>query len=341
MAHYFTNDYDTLCHPRILKALEKYIDEQNIGYGLDVHSNNASRYIKDVFDLKHSDIHFLSGGTQTNMVFISSILKHYEGVICSKDGHINVHEAASIEGSGHKIIQVEGRDGKIYPEDIIKVMETYTNEHMVKPKMVYISNSTEIGTIYFKQELINLSEICRKYSLFLFIDGARLGSALTCKDNDVEPSLFGEICDAFYIGGTKNGLLFGEALAINNPSLQNDFRYAIKNKGAMLAKGFVAGIQFEEAFKDSLYFDIAKENNDKATYLRKGLQRIGVEVKGSPTNQIFISLPNDIANKVIERYRLEMWEKGDNHSLVRIVISLSTSKEDIEELITYLKKCRY
>ena len=336
MPHKFTNDYNVLIHPRILKALEINSSTQNIAYGLDSHSQKASEYIKSIFGCKDASIHFLAGGTQTNMVMISSALRSYQGVISTTTGHINVHETAAIESSGHKIITVSGRDGKIYPEDIESTMDHYGDEHMVKPGMVYISNSTEIGTIYYKDELINLRKVCDKYNLYLYMDGARLGSALTSKDNNVDPSLLGQVCDAFYIGGTKNGLLFGEALVVVNKELQKDFRYIIKNKGAMLAKGYALGIQFEEAFKDGLYFDIAKSTNEIADYLKEKLNNIGFLTSKSPTNQIFVKFNNDIAEKIINRYSTELWDKGERESILRFVVSFITTREDVDELINYL-----
>ena len=330
----FTNDYSYLAHPRIIKALEKCSNEHNIAYGLDKHSFSASNYIKDIFDVPNASIHYLAGGTQTNMVLISSAIKHYEGVIAANSGHINVHETAAIEGSGHKIITVNGKDGKVYPNDIKEVMELNNNEHMVKPALVFISNSTEIGTIYTRKELLDLREVCDEYGLYLYLDGARLGSALTSKECDYEPSFLGHVLDAFYIGGTKNGFLFGEALVIVNKQLQKDFRYAIKNKGAMLAKGYAVGIQFEEAFKDGLYFDIAKATNEVADYLK---DKLAISSKEQPTNQIFIKLDNKKAQEVINKFGTEMWNKGKNESEIRIVISFMTAKKDVDELIEFLK----
>ena len=336
MTH-FTNDYSYLAHPRILEALNKYQNQDNIAYGLDVHSKNASRMIKEIFNSKDGEVHFLCGGTQTNMVFITSILRHYEGVISCDTGHINVHESACIEGQGIKIITVKNINGKLYPEHIKQVMSVYNNEHMVKPKMVYISNSTETGTIYSKQELLDLSKTCKEYNLYFYIDGARLGSALTSKENDVPYSLLGEICDAFYIGGTKNGCLFGEALVINNPLLQKDFRYHIKNKGAMLSKGFAVSIQFEEMFKDNLYFDLARHTNEMADLLKEVLMKHGLKVLPSPTNQIFVTLKKDKARKLIEEFELELWEENEEEMTVRFVTSFMNKKEDIDEVSQYLE----
>lgn len=335
--HLFGNDYCEACSKEILEALVKYSSEQNITYGLDYHSKNAANYIKNIFNAKEADVHFLAGGTLTNVVFISSCLKHYEGVISCSSGHINVHETAATEGAGYKIITVPGENAKVRPIDIKNVLAEYTNEHMVKPRMVYISNSTEYGTIYCEQELRELYKTCKENDLYFFIDGARLGSALTSKYNDVKPSLLGEICDAFYIGGTKNGLLFGEALVINNKELQKEFRYHIKNKGAMLAKGYVLGIQFERAFQDDLYFSLAKHANLMADLLKEELNKLNLPLLDSPTNQIFVSFKRDVAIILMKEFGLEKWEDRGEEIIVRLVTSFLTKKEDIDEFITYVK----
>ena len=337
MRHLFTNDYSSLCHPRILKALERCMDEQNTAYGLDKHSLHAGELIKKVFSSHQGEVHFIPGGTATNLLFISYALRPYEAVICVESGHINVHETAAIEGSGHKILTVKGKDGKLYPEDILSILKKHQDEYMVKPKLVYISNSTEIGTIYYKQELLDLYRICKEHDLYLFIDGARLGSALTSKDNDVPYDIFGKCSDAFYVGGAKNGLLTGEALVINNPNLQKDFRYHIKNRGAMLSKGFMVGIQFEEAFKDGLYFDIAKKINDTSDYLKDKFKELGLDMAYSPTNQIFVSFPKEVASKIIKEFGVELWEDKGDILTVRFVVSFTTTKEDVDDLINYLK----
>ena len=334
----FRNDYCYLAHPRIIKALNTYKDEYNIAYGLDKHSARAEEYIKKIFATKNSKVYFLAGGTQSNMTFITYCLKHYEGVISCDTGHINVHESACIEGNGHKIITVKNKDGKLTPTDIEEVMNLYQDEHMVKPSLIYISNSTELGTIYSKEELIAISKCAKKHHLYFFIDGARLGAALTSKYNNVEPSLLGEVCDAFYVGGTKNGLLYGEALVINNPELQKEFRYHIKNKGAMLAKGYGVGIQFEEAFKDGLYFEIAKHTNEMAELLKQTLIEAGYQVSNSPTNQIFVTVANKETKRLVEAFQVEIWEEGKETTTVRFVASFNTKEKDIEEVKAFLTK---
>lgn len=337
MKHRFTNDYSSLCHPNILNALANLKDEQNVTYGLDKHSLRAEQLIKDVFESPNGQVYFISGGTMCNLLFISYALRPYEAVISLETGHINVHETGAIEGTGHHIITVKGNNGKMYPSDILNVLKTYNSEHMVKPRLVYISNSTEIGTIYTKEELFNLNKVCQENDLIFYIDGARLGSALTSKENDVEPGLFGNVCDAFYVGGAKNGLIIGEALVINNKDLQKDFRYHIKNRGAMISKGYILGAIFEEAFKDGLYFDIAKQTNDVADYLKEQLINNGINIKPSPTNQFFASLNKKDAQLLIDNYGLELWEENEQEIVVRFVVSFTTKKEDVDELMTFIK----
>ena len=337
MKHKFTNDYSSLCHPDILKALSNLGEEQNVAYGLDKHSLQAESYIKDVFDSPKGKVYFLSGGTMTNLLFISHVLKGYEAVISLETGHINVHETGAVESTGHKIITVKGNNGKMYPSDVLGVLKTFKDEHMVKPKMVYISDSTEIGTIYTRKELIDLYEVCQENDLYLFIDGARLGSALTSKYNDVEPGLLGHVCDAFYVGGAKNGLLLGEALVINNPDLQKDFRYHIKNKGAMISKGYLIGAEFEEAFKNGLYFDIAKKTNEVADYLKEQFMALNLKMLDSPTNQVFVKFNKEAAKTLIREFGLELWEDLGETLVVRFVVSFLAKKGDVDELICFVK----
>ena len=326
----FKNDYSQIAHPRILQALLNAQSETNDSYGLDIHSMRAKEYIKNVFGSDNLDIHFLVGGTQANLTVISYILRDYEGVLACSTGHINVHETASIEVSGHKIYQVPGFNGKVRPCDIEQALKVNNNEHMVKIRMVYISNSTEIGTIYQKEELKELYEFCHSHGLYLFIDGARLGVALTAQENDLTPNDIVKYSDVFYIGGTKNGLMLGEAVVIVNDELKQDFRYQIKSRGAMLAKGFVNGIQFEEIFKDGLYFAIAKLTNEMADLLKKGLDKRKIERLPSPTNQIFISLPRKIAEKISEEFGCELWEDHDTSQQIRLVTSFMTTEDEID-----------
>ena len=338
MKHSFRNDYNVLAHPRILEALSRCQNEIFDAYGLDIHSEKAAKYIKNVFGSNNAEVFFLTGGTQTNMVFISYCLRNYEGVIACDTGHINVHETASIEGSGHKIITVENVNGKLSAQDILNVLDKFNDEHMVKPRMVYISNSTETGSIYSFEELKAIHEVCQKRNLYLFIDGARLGVALTSKENDIEPRMFGGLCDAFYVGGTKNGLLYGEALVINNKELAKDFRYHIKNKGAMLAKGFVVGLQFEEIFKDGLYFELAKKSNENAKKLKDILTKHHINILPSPTNQIFAECEKEAGYALLNEFMLEKWEEKENTLIVRFVTSFFTNEDDLNAVEDFLNR---
>ena len=334
--HKFRNDYCEIAHDVVLKAILDNKEHQFVGYGLDEHSKNASKMIKDMFDCQSADVHFLVGGTQTNLTFISYVLKDYEAVIAVKSGHINVHETGAVEATGHKIYTVDGKDGKLSVEDIEKVIKYHSDEHMVKPKLVYISNSTEIGTIYTKAEIEAIFKYCKDNGLYLFVDGARLACALMSEVNDLKVDDIARYCDAFYLGGTKNGLMFGEALVIVNKDLQADFRYQIKNKGAMLAKGFISGIQFEAILKDNLYFKIAKNANDMAKLLYEKLISLNLEVNPVYTNQLFMKLEKDLAYKLIEAFGCEKWSDLGDKLVIRFVTSFNTKVEDVEEVYNYL-----
>ena len=338
----FKNDYSEGAHPRILETLLRTNLEQSEGYGKDTYCEQAEKLIKDKLNNQEVDVHFISGGTQTNLIAISSFLRPYEAVISANTGHIYVNESGSIEATGHKIIPIDVNDGKLRKEDILSVLTKYNNEHVVKPKLVYISNSTEIGTIYTKSELENLSQVCNENNLMLFMDGARLGSAITCRENDLTLEDISKLTDIFYIGGTKNGALLGEALVICNKNLQDDFRYNLKQKGAMLAKGRLLGIQFIELFKDDLFFEIGKHENDMADILREGINNLGYDFfVNSPSNQIFPILNNSVLNELEKYYGFSIWEKIDeNRSAIRLVTSFATKKEVCEEFIKVLARIK-
>ncbi len=292
---YFMNDYSEGAHPKIMDALNKSNEEQHVGYGLDKHCETAKKYIKQHVDREDIDIHFLVSGTQTNAIAISAFLRPFEAVISADTGHIAVHETGAIEATGHKVIEIQCENGKIRPRDIDRACMTHVDEHMVLPKMVYISNATELGGIYKKEELKALRQKCDEYNLYLYMDGARLANALTCEDNNLALSDIAELTDAFYIGGTKNGILFGEALVIKNPALKNHMRFMIKQRGGMLAKGRLLGIQFKELFEGNLYFEISKHTNQMASYLKLGIQALGYRIYAeSSTNILFVILPNEI-----------------------------------------------
>ncbi|MCQ2816938.1 MAG: aminotransferase class I/II-fold pyridoxal phosphate-dependent enzyme [archaeon] len=335
----FTNDYSEIGHEKILSAILKYSSEQNPGYGLDKHTMNAKEKIKEVFKLdSNADIHFVPAGTQTNMSIISYFLRPYEAVLTIDTGHINVHETGAIEASGHKVYTCKNTNGKILPKDIEEAMAYHVDFHMVRIKMVYITNSTETGTIYSKKELMELRTACDKFNLFLFIDGARLGSALTSKGNDVERDFLGKIADVFYIGGTKNGLLFGEAVVIRNKSLSEYFRFHLKSRGALLAKGFLMGIQFEELFTNDLYFELAKNSNEMAEYIKEELTKIKIKFVGeSCTNQLFIQVPKEKGKLLCDNFGLTLWANLGEEYVLRIVTSFKTKKEDCDQLINFIK----
>lgn len=335
----FKNDYSEGAHPRILEALNNYNLQQSEGYGEDEFTAKAIKLIKKKIRREDVDIHFLVGGTQTNLIAISAFLRPHEAAIAAKTGHILVHETGAIEATGHKVISVDVEDGKLTRRHIEKVLEEHTDEHMVKPKLVYISNSTEIGTIYKKEELEELSQVCKEHDLYLYLDGARLGSALCSKENNMEIYELAQLVDAFYIGGTKGGALMGEALVICKDSLKMDFRYHIKQKGALLAKGRLLGIQFEELFKDNLYFDLAGHANNMAVILKEGIEGLGYNFMiDSPSNQIFPIFSNGLIKKLEEKYLFIIWEKIDEeNSAIRLVTSWATDKEKVLEFISDIK----
>lgn len=335
----FKNDYSEGAHERITKAIVETNYEQTDGYGLDIYCDKARNVLKEKINYDKADIHFLVGGTQTNLTAISAFLRPHEAVIAANSGHVLVHETGAIEATGHKVISVVVNDGKLKPCHIQSVVDEHTDEHMVKPRMVYISDSTEIGSIYTKSELIALKEVCKKNHLYLYLDGARIGSALTSEENDLKLSDIPQLTDAFYIGGTKGGALMGEALVICNDELKSDFRFFIKQKGAMLAKGRLLGIQFYELFKDDLYFDLAKHANDMATILKEEIKELGYDFMiETSTNQIFPILPNEILEKINLKYEYSVWQKWDDRSkVIRLVTSWATLEEKVREFINDLK----
>ncbi|MDF2606776.1 MAG: threonine aldolase [Bacillales bacterium] len=335
----FKNDYSEGAHPAILTALVKSNLEQSDGYGKDSYTGKAVALLKEKIKRDNIDIHLLVGGTQTNLTSISAFLRPHEAAISADTGHINTHETGAIEATGHKVISVVVNDGKLNTSHVQSVLDSHTDEHMVKPKLVYISNPTEIGTIYNKSELEELSNFCKEKNLILFVDGARLGSALSSAANDLTLADLGRLTDAFYIGGTKNGALFGEALVICNDSLKEDFRFLIKQKGALLAKGRVLGIQFLELFKDDLFFDLASHANEMASRLDEGIRSMGYKfLIDSPSNQIFPILPNEVIEKLCQKYSFMIWTDFDNgQSAIRLVTSWATREDAVSAFIEDLQ----
>lgn len=331
----FKNDYSEGAHPNILNALIESNMEQTDGYGEDKYSLAAISLLKSKLECNEASIHMFCGGTQTNLTAISAFLRPHEAVISACTGHVLVHETGAIEATGHKVISIKVDDGKLKPIHIKMALDEHSDEHMVKPKLVYISNPTEIGTVYKKQELQDLNDICKAKNLILYLDGARLGSALCSKGNDINLSDLPKLTDAFYIGGTKNGALMGEALVICKESLKEDFRYHIKQKGGLLAKGRLIGIQFLELFKDELYFDLAKHANVMAQQLKIGISNCGYKfLIDSQTNQIFPILPNKIIEKLSTEYSFYVWQKIDeDNSAIRLVTSWATSVKAVKSFV--------
>lgn len=323
----FKNDYSEGAHPRILQALADSNLEQEEGYGEDKFTLQAVEHIKGHIR-QDVDIHLLPGGTQTNFTAISAFLRPHEAVISAATGHIHVHETGAVEAVGHKIVTVESSTGKLSADNIQKVLDFHIDEHMVKPRLVYISNSTEIGTIYSRAELQSLREMCIKNKLYLFMDGARLGSALTAKGNDLTLADIASLVDAFYIGGTKNGALIGEALVICREELKEDFRYHMKQRGALLAKGRLLGLQFLELFRDNLFFDLASHANNMAALLREGISHAGYDfLTQAPSNQLFPILPNRVIAELEKNYGFYVWSRVDeNNSAIRLVTSWATKE---------------
>lgn len=338
----FKNDYSEGTHPRILEALMSSNLAQEEGYGEDRFSLEAARLLKQKLQRSDVDIHFFSGGTQTNFIAISAFLRPHEAAVAANTGHILVHETGSVEATGHKVLSIPVKDGKLNPGLIKEVLDFHTDEHMVKPRLVYISNPTEIGSIYNKSELEQLSSFCRENKLLLFMDGARLGSALCATGNDLGLPDLGRLCDAFYIGGTKNGALLGEALVICNDSLKEDFRFNMKQKGALMAKGRLLGIQFLELFRDELYFDLARHANRMADILREGITSMGYGfLTYSPSNQIFPILPNKMIAALEKKYAFYVWSKhNEDSSSIRLVTSWATREEAVTEFLEDLKKLK-
>lgn len=331
----FKNDYSEGAHSRVLEALIKTNFEQTDGYGEDPYTLEAYELIKEKIQCKDCNIRFIVGGTQTNMLTISHVLRPYQSVISAESGHINGHETGAIEATGHKVELIPAPEGKLTPELVEKVLSIHTDAHNVQPKMVYISNPTEIGTLYKKAELEALYNCCKKHGLYLFMDGARLASALTSEYNDIALSDYPKYTDMFYIGGTKCGALFGEVIVFTNNELFEGFQYSIKQRGALLAKGRLLGLQFRELFKDDLYYEIGKHSNEMAKMLKKCFIKNGFKFAAeSFSNQQFPILPNNIVEEMGKKYKYTFVEKfDDTHSVIRFVTSWATKKENVEEFI--------
>ena len=340
----FDSDYVSNAHPRILARLQETAENQYPGYGTDAVCERAKAYIRAACAAPEADVHFLVGGTQTNTTLISAILRPHQGVVSADTGHINTHESGAIEATGHKVLIVPGEAGKMTARQVREAYEQHwgdrAHEHMVQPGLVYISHPTENGTVYTLSELEAISAVCKEKGLPLMLDGARLGYGLTAAGTDVTLPDVARLCDVFYIGGTKLGTLFGEAVVIQNPKYKRDFRYLIKRHGGMLAKGFLLGIQFECLFEDSLYFDLGRHGVDEALYLRQGMVEAGFPLQyDTSSNQQFPRVSNALAEKLKQSFAFHAWEKpNEQETVLRFCTSWATKREDVEALLTAMRQ---
>ena len=338
----FQCDYNEGAHPRIMERLLQTNLEQTVGYGEDHYCAEAREAIRKAVGRPDADVHFLVGGTQTNATVISSILRPYQGVLCASTGHINVHETGAIEHGGHKVLAMEAENGLLAAEQIHTAMQLHLAEdgpeHTVQPGMVYISFSSELGTVYSLRQLQEISDACREYGLPLFIDGARMGYGLASEGCDVTLQDIAELADVFYLGGTKQGALFGEAVVILNETLKKDFRYYIKQNGGMLAKGRLLGIQFLTLFEDGLYFEVSQHAVSQALRIRDAFKAKGFEMLvQSPSNQQFPILDNVTLGRLSEKFLFSVWQKVDeDHTAVRFCTSWATRPEAVDTLLAEL-----
>ena len=351
----FMNDYNSPGHPDILRAVAGAAHCKYPGYGDDPVSEIAKQKIVSLLGgRKDASVHFLAGGTQVNLTAASAFLRPHEAVVAAGTAHVQVHETGAIEATGHRILLADepisgtGNNrqaanpgcGKLTADGVRRVCKRHAGEHMVKPRLVYISQSTELGGVYSLSELQALRAACDEYGLLLYMDGARLAIALTAPGNDAGLPDIAELCDAFYIGGTKNGLMFGEALVIVNDALNEDFRFMQKQRGGLLAKGFLLGLQFGAIFEDDLFFKLAEHANKMAARLRLGLEKLGLRFYvGSLTNQIFPVLRDGDVKKLEETFFFETWETiEDGYTAVRFVTSWNTTEEDVDALLSAIGK---
>lgn len=338
----FASDYIAGAHPAVLESLVKTNMEALSGYGTDSYCLSAIEKIKKACECPNADVYFVTGGTQANQVVISTVLDNYQGVIAAKTGHISLHEAGAIEYSRHKVIELEGKDGKVIPEVLENYLKTFfadeNHEHMVIPGMVYISFPTEYGTLYSKSELETLRGICDRFELSLYMDGARLGYGLASKENDLTLSDIARLTDVFYIGGTKVGALCGEAIVFTHNNAPRHFVTQIKQHGALVAKGRLMGIQFDTLFTNDLYMEIGRYAIEKAEMLKSLFEKKGISFfLESPTNQQFVILDNKKMEELSKKVVFSFWEPYDeNSTVVRFATSWSTSDEDLKYLESIL-----
>ena len=335
----FQNDYQEGAHEKILKRLMETNLEPQSGYGSDSYTESAKEKIRKVCECPQADVWFLTGGTQTNQNVIDAMLQPYEGVVAASTGHVSVHEAGAIEFTGHKVLTIPQHEGKIYAEELESYLrgfwEDTDHEHMVFPGMVYISHPTEYGTLYTRSELENISAICEAYDIPLYLDGARLGYGLMSDNTDVTLGVISSCCDVFYIGGTKVGALCGEAVVFTKDNTPKHFLTHIKQHGALMAKGRLLGIQFDTLFTDDLYFLLGRHAIDMSELMKNGLKERGVPFYiDSPTNQQFLLLTNEQAERLKRQVLFSTWERPDEmHTVIRLATSWATTEENVQKLL--------
>ncbi len=338
----FESDYVEGAHEKILQRLLETNMEKLSGYGTDPYCESAKRKIKEACGCPEAEVFFLVGGTQTNMLVIHTMLRPYEGVVAAETGHVSLHEAGAIEAHGHKVITLPQHQGKLQADELKAYLEGFrqdeNHEHMVFPGMVYISHPTEYGTLYSRKELELISGVCREFHIPLYMDGARLGYALMSRNTDVTLPMIADLCDVFYIGGTKVGALCGEAVVFTKNNMPPHFMIMVKQQGALLAKGRLLGIQFDTLFTDDLYFQISRHAIEMAELLKEGFRRKGCRFYlESPTNQQFLILEDSEAERLKEKVTLSFWEKTDaTHAVYRFATSWATKKEDVKALLELL-----
>lgn len=339
--HNFRNDYSEGAHPKVLDALTRTNFEATAGYGEDEYCMAAAQAVRTRFACPDADVHFLVGGTQTNYTAITAFLRPWEAVIAADTGHIAVHETGAVEARGHKVLTVPNADGKVTPQALMDIYLEHTIAnpgHMVYPRMLYVSDTTELGTIYTKAELTALRAMCDRLGLYLYLDGARLASALTADGNDLTPEDLPRLFDAFTLGGTKCGLLFGECLVITNPTLMPNFRYCLKQCGGMLAKGRLLGVQFLALLEDDLFLKLGSHENELAMKLTRGLLEAGHRLYAQgPTNQVFPIFHKDLIRRLEQDFTFEFIARIDeDHDAVRFVTSWATQPEAVDALLEAL-----
>ncbi len=339
---FFRSDYSQGAHPKVMEALVKTNLEHTDGYGMDPHCENAAQMIRSLIGIRDCGVHMMVGGTPCNVTLIAAALRPYESVVAARSGHAYSHETGAVEGTGHRIITMEAMNGKLTPELIDRAWEEYEDEHTPLPRLVYVSQPTEIGSIYSKEEMTALYEKSAERNMFLYVDGARIGSALTSEENDLSLQELARLCDAFYIGGTKNGALFGEALVILNKAIDDHFRFMIKRQCGLLAKGRLIGVQFEallDGGMDSIYFEMAAHANRMAKKLKDGLAALGVGFFGtSQTNQVFPILPRDVIKELEKDFSFYEWgAEKEGKTVIRLVTGWGTKEPEITAFLDKLK----